>query len=114
MLFSKDFLTYFAAMAPLLEQDPTIWCISTWNDNGLAHFDWHNDGLVSPASSSATGLQAANVSGTNQFHLYFAVSDVLFPGSGMDAAPPTVGGAGPKIPSAGLGPLDATGRCLKG
>lgn len=46
MLLSEDFLTYFAAAAPLLKQDPTIWCISTWNDNGLAHLDWTNDKLV--------------------------------------------------------------------
>jgi len=40
MLFSIDFLRYFEATAPLLEVDPTIWCISSWNDNGLNHFTW--------------------------------------------------------------------------
>eukprot|EP00242_Pyramimonas_sp_CCMP2087_P010146 CAMPEP_0198208766 /NCGR_PEP_ID=MMETSP1445-20131203/12114_1 /TAXON_ID=36898 /ORGANISM="Pyramimonas sp., Strain CCMP2087" /LENGTH=230 /DNA_ID=CAMNT_0043882301 /DNA_START=163 /DNA_END=851 /DNA_ORIENTATION=+ len=34
MLFAIDFLRYFEATAPLLEIDPTIWCISSWNDNG--------------------------------------------------------------------------------
>ena len=40
MLFSPDFLHFFAATAVLLEQDPSLWCISTWNDNGLKNFDW--------------------------------------------------------------------------
>ncbi|DBA72905.1 TPA: hypothetical protein ACH3X2_009866 [Trebouxia sp. C0005] len=40
MLFSPDFLHFFAATAVLLEQDPSLWCISTWNDNGLKTFDW--------------------------------------------------------------------------
>ena len=47
MLMSKDFLTYFTAAAPLLEEDPTLWCISSWNDNGLKFLDWRNDRLVS-------------------------------------------------------------------
>ena len=34
-LFSPDFLAYFAAMAPLLERDPTAFVVSAWNDNGL-------------------------------------------------------------------------------
>ena len=48
MLFSKDFLTYMKAASGLLERDPTIWCISSWNDNGLTHMDWRNDRLVIP------------------------------------------------------------------
>ena len=40
MLFSPDFLHFFEATAVLLERDPTLWCISTWNDNGLKTFDW--------------------------------------------------------------------------
>ena len=30
-----DFLLYFEATAPLLDADPTLWCISSWNDNGF-------------------------------------------------------------------------------
>ena len=40
MLFSPDFLHYFQATAVLLDRDPSLWCISTWNDNGLKTFDW--------------------------------------------------------------------------
>jgi alpha-1,3-mannosyl-glycoprotein beta-1,2-N-acetylglucosaminyltransferase len=36
MLFSPDFLLYFEAVGPLLDADPTLWCASTWNDNGFA------------------------------------------------------------------------------
>ena len=31
---APDFYDYFAATRPLLDQDPTIWCVSAWNDNG--------------------------------------------------------------------------------
>ena len=46
MLFSPDFLTFFQATAPLLDSDPSLWCISTWNDNGLTYFDWDPNKLV--------------------------------------------------------------------
>ena len=46
MLLSSDFLTYMRVLAPLLEQDPTLWCISSWNDNGAQHLDWKTDRLV--------------------------------------------------------------------
>jgi len=32
---APDFLQLFLSTAPLLTQDPTLWCISAWNDNGL-------------------------------------------------------------------------------
>ncbi|XP_054162625.1 alpha-1,3-mannosyl-glycoprotein 2-beta-N-acetylglucosaminyltransferase-like [Oppia nitens] len=37
---SPDFFEYFRALYPLLKTDPTLYCISAWNDNG-------KDGLVS-------------------------------------------------------------------
>ncbi|KAL3157358.1 hypothetical protein ABBQ32_011839 [Trebouxia sp. C0010 RCD-2024] len=40
MLFSPDFLQFFEATAVLLDHDPTLWCVSTWNDNGLKSYDW--------------------------------------------------------------------------
>jgi len=36
MLFSQDFLTFFAQLAIVMDKDPSVWCISTWNDNGIA------------------------------------------------------------------------------
>ncbi len=51
MLFSPDFLHFFAATAVLLEQDPSLWCISTWNDNGLKTFDWDPMRMVLPLAS---------------------------------------------------------------
>ena len=36
MLFSPDFLVFFKQTAHLLARDESLWCISTWNDNGLA------------------------------------------------------------------------------
>lgn len=31
---AEDFFSYFTATKKLLKSDPTIWCISAWNDNG--------------------------------------------------------------------------------
>lgn len=31
---APDFFNYFAATRPLLDRDPSIFCISAWNDNG--------------------------------------------------------------------------------
>lgn len=31
-----DFFDYMAAMSPLLDRDPTLYCVSAWNDNGKA------------------------------------------------------------------------------
>lgn len=33
---APDFITLFRAAAPLLAADDTLWCVSAWNDNGLA------------------------------------------------------------------------------
>ncbi|GAB4822166.1 hypothetical protein N2152v2_009212 [Parachlorella kessleri] len=47
MLFSPDFLSYFEATAPLLDADPTLWCISSWNDNGFTpHHEWNASRLL--------------------------------------------------------------------
>jgi hypothetical protein len=35
---APDFFDYFEALLPLAESDPTIYCISAWNDNGQAKF----------------------------------------------------------------------------
>ncbi|XP_005998175.1 alpha-1,3-mannosyl-glycoprotein 2-beta-N-acetylglucosaminyltransferase b [Latimeria chalumnae] len=31
---SSDFFEYFRSAFPLLREDPSLWCISAWNDNG--------------------------------------------------------------------------------
>lgn len=36
---SPDFFEYFLALYPILKADPTIYCVSAWNDNG-------KDGIV--------------------------------------------------------------------
>lgn len=35
MLISHDFFNYFERLTPVLEHDDTLWCVSSWNDNGL-------------------------------------------------------------------------------
>lgn len=37
LLFSPDFLDYFHSVAPLLEDDRSLWLASAWNDNGFEH-----------------------------------------------------------------------------
>ena len=32
--FAPDFFEYFEATLPVLKSDPTLWCVSAWNDNG--------------------------------------------------------------------------------
>lgn len=34
LLVSPDFYSYFSALRFLLDSDPSVWCISAWNDNG--------------------------------------------------------------------------------
>jgi hypothetical protein len=36
MELAPDFFAYFEAMAPLVEADESLLCVSAWNDNGLA------------------------------------------------------------------------------
>lgn len=35
MQIAPDFYDYFSALAPLLERDPSLYCVSAWNDNGI-------------------------------------------------------------------------------
>ncbi|XP_074649408.1 alpha-1,3-mannosyl-glycoprotein 2-beta-N-acetylglucosaminyltransferase-like [Tubulanus polymorphus] len=35
---SPDFFEYFASTYPILHTDPTLWCVSAWNDNGKGGF----------------------------------------------------------------------------
>ena len=38
MEVAPDFFEYFAAMATLLDGDSSLWCASSWNDNGQRRF----------------------------------------------------------------------------
>ncbi|KAM9469480.1 alpha-1,3-mannosyl-glycoprotein 2-beta-N-acetylglucosaminyltransferase a [Clarias gariepinus] len=42
---APDFFEYFKALHPVLKSDPSLWCVSAWNDNG-------RDGYVDPAKQS--------------------------------------------------------------
>ncbi|XP_029299215.1 alpha-1,3-mannosyl-glycoprotein 2-beta-N-acetylglucosaminyltransferase b [Cottoperca gobio] len=41
---APDFFEYFRALYPILHADPTLWCVSAWNDNG-------RDALVDPSKA---------------------------------------------------------------
>jgi GNT-I family len=34
MQLAVDFFPYFRRTAQLLDEDPTLYCVSSWNDNG--------------------------------------------------------------------------------
>ena len=34
---APDFYTYFSSTHFLLRKDPSLWCVSAWNDNGKAN-----------------------------------------------------------------------------
>lgn len=38
MDLAPDFFSYFEALAPMLDRDPTLMCISSWNDHGQDKF----------------------------------------------------------------------------
>eukprot|EP00172_Hildenbrandia_rubra_P003502 Plantae.Rhodophyta-Hildenbrandia_rubra.ctg5701.p1 GENE.Plantae.Rhodophyta-Hildenbrandia_rubra.ctg5701~~Plantae.Rhodophyta-Hildenbrandia_rubra.ctg5701.p1 ORF type:complete len:454 (+),score=42.77 Plantae.Rhodophyta-Hildenbrandia_rubra.ctg5701:170-1531(+) len=38
MEIAVDFYDYFGALAPLLDKDPSLFCVSAWNDNGKEQF----------------------------------------------------------------------------
>ncbi|KAM7421408.1 hypothetical protein PAMA_015506 [Pampus argenteus] len=42
---APDFFEYFTASLPLLKSDPSLWCVSAWNDNG-------KDGYVDPGKAN--------------------------------------------------------------
>lgn len=44
-LAAPDFFEYFTATKPLLDKDPSLWCISAWNDNGKEGMVQRNDAL---------------------------------------------------------------------
>lgn len=35
LLFAPDFMEYFRAVAPVLEEDDSLFVVSAWNDNGF-------------------------------------------------------------------------------
>lgn len=42
---APDFYEYFKATKPLLDKDPSLWCVSAWNDNGKERMVKRNDVL---------------------------------------------------------------------
>uniref|UniRef100_A0A0R3RG53 Alpha-1,3-mannosyl-glycoprotein 2-beta-N-acetylglucosaminyltransferase n=1 Tax=Elaeophora elaphi TaxID=1147741 RepID=A0A0R3RG53_9BILA len=46
LLLAPDFLEYMLASRKLLFEDPTIWCISAWNDNGKKELIVKNNSLL--------------------------------------------------------------------
>lgn len=59
MQLSPDFFPYFEATAPVLDSDPTLMCVSSWNDHGqasqhvLGGVGWKRPHMQGPAGSAA-------------------------------------------------------------
>eukprot|EP01043_Picozoa_sp_COSAG02_P000085 COSAG02_NODE_1_length_108762_cov_456.708287_85_plen_65_part_00 len=64
MEIAPDFFDYFAAAGGLLYEDPTLLCVSAWNDNGQkvsrnalrAAGRWHPGANSSALSQSSAGM----------------------------------------------------------
>lgn len=41
---APDFFEYFRSTYPILKSDPTLWCVSAWNDNGKQALIQNNAG----------------------------------------------------------------------
>jgi GNT-I family len=39
MQLAVDFFPFFRRTAQLLDEDPTLYCVSSWNDNGQVGLD---------------------------------------------------------------------------
>ena len=51
---SPDFYEYFSATFPVLHQDPSLWCVSAWNDNGKV-------GMVSEEAGQRSKVQCCTL-----------------------------------------------------
>jgi alpha-1,3-mannosyl-glycoprotein beta-1,2-N-acetylglucosaminyltransferase len=49
MVVSPDILDYFQQTAPLLDSDPSLFCVSSWNDNGYRQLDLDEKRLMRTA-----------------------------------------------------------------
>lgn len=56
---SPDFYEYFRALHPILKGDPSLWCISAWNDNGKQALVDDDPGTGPASSSSSLPLTVA-------------------------------------------------------
>ncbi len=45
---APDFYSYFQSLRKLLDFDPSVWCVSAWNDNG-------KDGYIDTSANGAVG-----------------------------------------------------------
>ena len=43
LLIAVDFYNYFSSLRVLMDSDPTIMCVSAWNDNGKEGYINHED-----------------------------------------------------------------------
>lgn len=63
LVLAPDFLWYFRITAPLLEHDPSIWCVSSWNDNGFSEIASDERKLFRTDYFPGLGWMIRNVTG---------------------------------------------------
>lgn len=98
-----DFFDFFAAMYNVLAADPTLFCVSAWNDNGKSSvIDKSRPGKTFLYSKSCLFLAIINF-----FFTRIGASDWLFPRSGLDAASLGVDGVARQVARGVLGRLAA-------
>ena len=63
MIFSPDFMLYFTQMAPVYERDPTVYAISSWNDNAQSRVTSIDPATGKPRADPLSQSVHAPVSG---------------------------------------------------
>jgi hypothetical protein len=56
---APDFFDYFASTYPVLHSDPSLWCVSAWNDNGKTDLVEDNAGKAALVVSLQLQLYVA-------------------------------------------------------
>ena len=65
MELAPDFFTYFEALAPILDEDDMLMCISSWNDHGQVR-----PSLLACGSPYASAMSEASVGAHQYFEIW--------------------------------------------
>lgn len=75
---APDFFEYFRSTYPILKSDPTLWCVSAWNDNGKQGLIQANAGNVSSSRNESIILFLNNLTIKLNLLIYITKIDQLF------------------------------------
>ena len=72
MELAPDFFTYFEALAPMLDEDDMLMCISSWNDHGQVRPSHRprQSSLLPCGSPYASAMSEASVGAHQYFEIW--------------------------------------------